>query len=56
MIPKIVFAGTTMAVIRIDQECVRAAGVVTASIAAPTPSSKVRKKIIPTGSASSSAR
>ena len=34
----------------------RAAGVVTASQAAPKPFSNVRQKIIPTGKASSSAR
>ena len=57
MIPKIVFAGTTITVIRIViRNACRAAGVVTASIAGAEPSSNVRQKTIPTGSASSSAR
>ena len=55
--PKIVFAGTAIRAIRIViRSACRASGVVTASQAAAKPSSNVRQKTIPTGSASSSAR
>ena len=55
--PKMVFAGTTINVIRIViQNAWIASGVVTDAQAAPTPFSNARPKTIATGSSSSSAR
>ena len=55
--PKIVFAGTTINVIRIvSQNAWIASGVVTDAHAAPTPCSNARPKTIATGRRSSSAR
>jgi hypothetical protein len=55
--PKMVFAGTTIAVIRIViRNACFASGVVTDSQADPTPSSNARPKTIATGRTSSSAR
>ncbi len=55
--PKTVFSGTAIATImQVSQNACWASGVVTASKAAPTPCSNVRKKTIATGIASSAAR